>query len=336
MTLSPARHPVSESPMEWALGGAAFGVGIVVGLTGMGGGALMTPMLVLFFGVPPLAAVSSDLVASAVMKPVGSVVHLRHGTVNMSVVRWLMIGSVPSAFGAVLLLKTLGPDGRVQEAVKLGLGTALLLTAGLLAVRAVLRLVERARLRDGRTSPHPPDQDVRVRRSLTVALGAVGGMVVGLTSVGSGSIVIIGLMMLYPGLKAGQLVGTDLVQAVPLVAAAALGHSLFGDLDLAVTLPLVLGSVPGVYLGAQLSARLSGGFIRRALAFVLLASGLKMIGLDNRTTAVLLLLALVLGPLLWMWVRHRFGFTALARLRLRPRTWLGLDRPVRSRGALGR
>jgi len=291
---------------------AAFGIGIVVGLTGMGGGALMTPVLVLFFNVPPLTAVSSDLVASAVMKPVGSWVHLRHGTVNLRLVGWLVVGSVPAAFAGVLLLRALGDDARVQDAVQTALGVALLVTATGLVVRAYLRLLERARARDGRGAPLPTDRpSVVVRPVVTVLLGALGGLVVGLTSVGSGSLVIIGLMLLYPGLKASQLVGTDLVQAVPLVASAALAHTIFGDLDLAVTWPLLLGSIPGVWLGAQLSARTTGAFVRRALAFVLLASALKLLGVSTPVTGAVLAASLAVAPPLWMYVRHRHGFRAL-------------------------
>jgi uncharacterized membrane protein YfcA len=289
----------------------AFGIGIVVGLTGMGGGALMTPVLVLFFNVPPLAAVSSDLVASAVMKPVGSAVHLRHGTVNLSLVKWLVIGSVPSAFCGVLLLKTLGDNDSVQHNIKVALGAALLLTAALLVTRAYIRLVEKARTRDGYGPPLPRHRPDVVPRILpTLALGIVGGLIVGVTSVGSGSLIIVGLMLIYPGLKGSQLVGTDLVQAVPLVMAAVLGHYFFGAIDMAITWPLIIGSIPGVFIGAQLSSRLNGGLVRRALAFVLLASGLKMLGIDNVTTAVVLLATLVVAPPMWMLIRRRLGFPA--------------------------
>lgn len=292
---------------------AAFGVGIVVGLTGMGGGALMTPILVLFFNVPPLTAVSSDLVASAVMKPVGSAVHLRRGTVNLQLVKWLAIGSIPSAFCGVLILKALGDDQSVQAGIKLALGIALMITAVLLVVRAYMRLVERARTRSGSGPLLPQGRPEVVPKVLpTLLLGVGGGLIVGMTSVGSGSIVIIGLMMIYPGLKASQLVGTDLLQAVPMVAAAALGHMLFGSLDFGITLPLIIGSIPGVYLGAQMSSRLSGGLVRRALAFVLLASALKMLGVDNLTTGTILLVALLVAPVLWMFLRRRYGFPALA------------------------
>jgi uncharacterized membrane protein YfcA len=301
----------------WLIVGA-FAVGVVVGLTGMGGGALMTPMLVLFFGVSPLTAVSSDLVASAVMKPVGSIVHLRRGTVNLKLVGFLCLGSVPAAFCGVLILKSLGTEQSVQDGIKIALGVAILLTAALLMVRAYMRLVERARSRDGKGDPLPQERpDVRVRPIPTILLGVVGGLIVGMTSVGSGSLIIIGLMLLYPGLKASQLVGTDLVQAVPLVASAAIGHALFGDLDLGISLPLIIGSVPGALLGAVLSSRLPGGVIRRALAFVLLASGLKLLGASNELTGVLLVVALVGAPIVWMLIRRHHGFPALASVEIR-------------------
>jgi uncharacterized membrane protein YfcA len=295
------------------LAAASFGIGIVVGLTGMGGGALMTPVLVLFFGVPPLAAVSSDLVASAVMKPVGSVVHLRRGTVHLGLVKWLCIGSIPAAFGGVLIARSLGQGQEVQDVIRTALGLALLLAAAGLIVRAYLRLLEYARRRDGRADPLPQDRpSVVLRPYATIAIGAVGGLIVGLTSVGSGSLIIIALMALYPNLKASQLVGTDLVQAVPLVASAALGHLLFGDFHLDLTTSMLVGCIPGVWLGAHLSSRAPGGLVRRALAFVLLASALKLLNVSNQDTAIALALVLVVAPVLWMLVRRHHGFPALA------------------------
>lgn len=296
------------------LAAASFGIGIVVGLTGMGGGALMTPVLVLFFNVPPLAAVSSDLVASAVMKPVGSFVHLRRGTVNLGLVRWLCIGSIPGAFSGVLIAKALGGGEQVQQFIRVALGVALVLAAAGLIVRAYIRLAEHARQRDGRAAPLPlgPPR-VNLRPLPTAIVGVLGGVVVGLTSVGSGSLIIIALMVLYPTLKANELVGTDLVQAVPLVASAALGHLLFGDFHMDVTTSLLLGCIPGVWVGAHLSARAPGGLVRRALAFVLLASALKLFNVSNRATLIILALVLAIAPVLWMLVRRRHGFPALAR-----------------------
>lgn len=298
--------------MDWTLALGALAIGVVVGLTGMGGGALMTPMLVLVFGVSPLAAVSSDLAASAVMKPVGSLVHLRRGTVRLDLVRWLCLGSMPAAFAGVLVIRALGDGDGVTHIVQRALGVALIVAAAGLFVRAYLRLAERARNHAG-TRPADPvgTPAIMLRPVPTVLIGAVGGLVVGMTSVGSGSLIIIALMLLYPTLRASQLVGTDLVQAVPLVAAAALGHVIFGDFRLGLTGALLVGAVPGAWMGAQLSSRLPGALIRRVLAFVLLASALKLLGLGNLTTGLTLAAVLAFAPLTWMALRRRHGFAAL-------------------------
>lgn len=293
---------------------ASFGIGIVVGLTGMGGGALMTPLLVLFFGVPPLTAVSSDLVAAAVMKPVGSFVHLRQGTVNRQLVMWLCVGSIPAAFCGVLLLRSLGTGQQIQQRVQLALGVALLLAAAGLIVRAYVRLLERARHADGSAAPLSQGRPrVVVKVFRTILIGVLGGLVVGMTSVGSGSLIIIALMALYPALTASELVGTDLLQAVPLVASAAFGHILFGDFHIDLTVSLLVGSIPGVWLGAQVSARAAGGLVRRMLAFVLLASALKLLGTSNGVTGLVLGAALLAGPPLWILARKHYGLPALAR-----------------------
>jgi uncharacterized membrane protein YfcA len=249
------------------LGG--FLVGIVIGLTGMGGGALMTPLLVLVFGVQPLAAVSSDVVASLVMKPVGGGVHWRRGNVNRGLVKWLVAGSVPAAFLGVLLLRQLGAGEVLQGRVKIALGLAL----GIV----VLGLVVRPLLSRGRTGPEEAEPIV-VRPLPTMLIGVIGGLVVGLTSVGSGSLMIVMLLMLYPRLRLSELVGTDLVQAIPLVGSAALGHLLFGEFRLELTGTILLGSLPGVYIGARLSARASDRVIRPLLVVVLAASSMKLLG----------------------------------------------------------
>ncbi|MBN6051214.1 sulfite exporter TauE/SafE family protein, partial [Nonomuraea sp. RK-328] len=245
-------------------------VAVVVGLTGMGGGALMTPMMMLFFNVPPLAAVSSDLVASAVMKPVGSLVHLRRGTVNLRLVGWLCAGSVPAAFCGVFVARAFA----VGDGVKYALGIALLLAVAGLAAKTLL----------GGRGGTAEATEIAVRPIPTLLVGTVGGLIVGVSSVGSGSLIIVALIALYPMLKANQLVGTDLVQAVPLVTSAALGHILFGDFQLHLTVSLLIGSIPGVYLGARISSRAPGGLIRAMLAVVLLASALKLLNVDNTLT----------------------------------------------------
>jgi uncharacterized membrane protein YfcA len=266
-------------------------VGFVVGLTGMGGGALMTPILVVVFGIQPLAAVSSDLVAAVVMKPVGGAVHLRRGTVHMDLVRWLCLGSVPSAFAGVLILKAMGRGAVLQHRIELALGVALLVAASAIVAKSV---VQRQRATG---AVHA----IRVRRAPTVAIGVLGGLVVGMTSVGSGSLMIVLLLMLYPTLRASELVGTDLVQAVPLVASAALGHVLFGDFELSLTASLLLGSVPGVYFGARASASAPDHVIRPVLVLVLTLSGLKLLG--TPTGALAVCAGVGVGTLAWLAVR---------------------------------
>ncbi|MER7210997.1 sulfite exporter TauE/SafE family protein [Streptosporangium sp. NPDC000239] len=282
------------------LAAGSFIVAIIVGLTGMGGGALMTPMMLLFFNVPPLAAVSSDLVASAVMKPVGGVVHMRRGTVNLRLVGWLCAGSVPAAFCGVFAARAFGDGEQVQEVVKYALGVALLL--------AVVGLVTKAWMsRDDQGKASAELSSIVVRPIPTLLVGTVGGLVVGISSVGSGSLIIVALLALYPALKANQLVGTDLVQAVPLVASAALGHLLFGDFQLSITTSLLVGSIPGVYIGARISAWAPGGVIRALLAVVLLASALKLLGVGN--TALLWSVGgmSVVGAVAWSLLRNRGG-----------------------------
>jgi hypothetical protein len=141
----------------------------------------------------------------------------------------------------------------------------------------------------------------------TVVIGAVGGLVVGMTSVGSGSLIIVMLMLLYPSLRASELVGTDLVQAIPLVASAAVGHVLLGDFRLALTTSVIAGALPGVYLGARVSVNASPRLVRRALALVLLVSGLKLVQLGNVELVLVLVLALTAGPLFWRVVRATDG-----------------------------
>ncbi|HUR73542.1 MAG TPA: sulfite exporter TauE/SafE family protein [Sporichthya sp.] len=283
---------------------AGLFVGFIVGLTGMGGGALMTPVLVIFFSVNPLTAVSSDLVVSLVMKPIGGAVHARRGTVNVPLVSWLAVGSVPAAFGGVLLLRTIGgDDADLQSFVKTALGWALIIAAAGIVLKSLQTIRTKARAQE--YTPPP----VVVRPIPTVLVGIVGGVVVGMTSVGSGSLIIVALLFLYPGLKAGEIVGTDLVQAVPLVGAAAIGHILFGDFQFDVASSVLLGAIPGVYFGARVSAHASQSVIRRALVIVLTASALKLLGVGNGALLGWLATALVIGTLLWALVRHTQGLT---------------------------
>jgi uncharacterized protein len=248
-------------------------VGLLVGLTGAGGGALMTPMLILLFSVRPAAAISSDLVAAVVMRPVGAVVHLRKGTVNMRLVGLMTLGSVPMAFLGAYLLKLLGHTSSSQRNIEILLGAALLAGAAAMVVRFLL---------DQRSGPRTAKAaEVRIRPVPTVLIGMAGGLIVGLTSVGSGSLMIVLLLFTYPLLAAGQLVGTDLTQAVPLTAAAALGALTFGHVEFGVTASIIAGSVPAVLIGSLLSSRAPDRYIRPAITFVIFASGLKYVGVGT-------------------------------------------------------
>jgi uncharacterized membrane protein YfcA len=276
-------------------------VGLLVGMTGAGGGALMTPMLILLFGVKPTTAISSDLVAAVLMRPVGAAVHLKAGTVNMRLVRWMVLGSVPAAFLGAYLLHVIGHGKSAQNHVEVALGAALLVGAGAMLLRFVLDR-RAGNLRSAAIG------DVTVRALPTVAIGVIGGLIVGMTSVGSGSLMIVLLLFLYPRINANRLVGTDLTQAVPLTLAAALGALAFGHVSFALTTSIVIGSVPAVLIGSLLSSSVPDRLLRPVIAFVIFASGLKYVGLH--TTAL--------------------GWTLCAVLLAAGSWWLFYDRPRRA------
>jgi hypothetical protein len=277
-----------------ALAGAL--VGFTVGLTGMGGGALMTPILVLLFGVSPGTAVSSDLLTSLVMKPVGAAVHFRRGTVNWSLASWLAIGAVPAAFAGVFVLNELGTGEDVSRRIKTLLGWALVVAAVSMVTRAFLGARSKARAASGTATEVTP---LAVKRAATVLIGLAGGFIVGMTSVGSGSLMIVMLLLLYPRLSTKELVGTDLVQAVPLVGAATISHALFGSVDLAIATSLLIGALPAVYLGARVSAKAPDALIRPVLVIVLLSSALKLLDFSNTALAVAVALTVCVGAPLW-------------------------------------
>jgi uncharacterized membrane protein YfcA len=252
-------------------------VGFLVGMTGAGGGALMTPMLILMFGIKPSTAISSDLVAAVLMRPVGAAVHMKKGTVNYRLVGFMVLGSVPAALFGTYCLHLLGNSASAQKNIEIILGSALLLGAAAMVVRYYLDR-RSGQLRRGLIG------DLHVHPLPTVAIGVVGGFIVGMTSVGSGSLMIVLLLFLYPMLGANQLVGTDLTQAVPLTLAAALGALAFGHVEFAVTTSIVLGSVPAVFVGAMISSRAPDRYIRPVITFVIFASGLKYVGVG--TTAL--------------------------------------------------
>jgi uncharacterized membrane protein YfcA len=246
-------------------------VGLLVGLTGAGGGALMTPMLILLFSVKPAAAISSDLVAAVVMRPVGAAVHLHKGTVNLRMVglmtsarcRWR--SSARSCCGRWTAARL--PAARRDRC-------AACWSARPPWCSATYSTGGRARRTDA-------IREVTLRPVPTVLIGMIGGLIVGITSVGAGSLMIILLLFTYPLLSAGQLVGTDLTQAVPLTAAAALGALTFGHVEFGVTASIIVGSVPAVLIGSLLSSRAPDRYIRPAITFVIFASGLKYVGVPT-------------------------------------------------------
>ncbi len=269
-------------------------VGLLVGLTGAGGGALMTPMLILLFNVTPSSAISSDLVAAVLMRPFGAAMHLHKGTVNLRMVGWMVIGSVPMAFLGTYLLHLLGAGGTAaQTHVELVLGVALLIGAGAMVLRYVL----------DRRSGHKrlgTMSEITVRPLPTVAIGMVGGLIVGLTSVGSGSLMIVLLLFVYPLLGANRLVGTDLTQAVPLTMAAAAGALIWGSPVFGVTASIVIGSVPAVLVGSYFSSHAPDRYIRPIITFVIFASGLKYVGVPTSALGIILGTVLVVGLAVWL------------------------------------
>jgi uncharacterized protein len=268
-------------------------VGFLVGLTGAGGGALMTPMLILLFSVKPSTAISSDLVAAVVMRPIGAVVHLRKGTVNLRLVGWMVLGSVPMAFLGSYLLHLLGSASSAQKNVEIALGAALLVGAAAMVLRFILDRRQN-NVREGVV------HGLTTRPIPTVIIGMIGGLIVGMTSVGSGSLMIVLLLFLYPVIGANQLVGTDLTQAVPLTLAAALGALAFGHVEFGITSSIVIGSVPAVVVGSFLSSRAPDRIVRPAITFVIFASGLKYVGLGTTALGWVLCATLLAAGAIWL------------------------------------
>jgi len=234
----------------------------------------MTPMLILLFSVKPSTAISSDLVAAVVMRPFGAAVHFTKKTVNFRLVGWMVVGSVPMAFLGAYLLHLFGLGKPAQTNIEMALGAALLVGAAAMVLRFVLDR-RSGQARD--TAVHA----INVKPIPTILIGMVGGLIVGMTSVGAGSLMIVLLLFMYPVIGAKQLVGTDLTQAVPLSLAAAAGALIWGHVEMAVTTSLILGSVPAVLVGSFLSSRAPDKFIRPAITFVIFASGLKYVGVST-------------------------------------------------------
>jgi len=246
----------------------------MVGLTGMGGAALVTPMLVLFFNVPAAAAVSSDVVASAVMKPVGAFVHIRHRTVHWGIVIWLSAGSIPGVLIGTAIFSQVADTEGVEETVRVWIGIVLILALVAMLGRALVSArAERLRgpaVLEGIEAP--------VKIVPTVLLGLIVGILVGTTSVGSGSLVVTTMLLLYPLLRPSVLVGTDLTQAVPMLMVGAIAHAGIGGVDWAVTASLLVGQIPGVWIGARMSSRYDGLALRWLLMVILAAIAVRLLG----------------------------------------------------------
>jgi len=294
---------------------AAFLVGTVVGITGMGGGALMTPALI-FLGVGDASSVvTADLTAAAVYKSAGAAVHWREGSPNLRLAGFLITGSVPFAFLGPFLVRWVAPDTDIDTTLKRFIGLALLLAASTYAARLYIQLRRVVRTTNVKVS------EPVVRPIPTMAVGAVGGLLVGITSVGSGSVIMIALLMLYPTLSAVRLVGTDLVQAVPLVFSAAVANIIANGLDWGILIPLIIGSVPGSILGSKIAPRVPSSSIRRGIVVVLTVSGLALLdksgwwplGYHNGATShpITILLVgigiLIVLPLIWGLLRRNAG-----------------------------
>ncbi|HEX3737853.1 MAG TPA: sulfite exporter TauE/SafE family protein [Solirubrobacterales bacterium] len=270
-------------------------IGVLVGMTGMGGGSLMTPLLILIFGTSPTTAIGTDIFYSAITKMVGSWRHLRMGTVNMELVRWLSFGSVPAAVAGVALVSVVEhhvSEERLNSLVYAVLGGTLLMVGVVTLARALI-------LRDLIDERDRFEVETR-HKVAAVAIGATTGFVIGITSAGSGTVIAILLIAVYR-LAPKRVVGTDIVHAAILLSAAAAAHWVAGNIDFGLAANILIGSVPGVVIGSALSDRAPQGFIRTALGVVLIGSGVVTIQKGDPTVwpIAAAVAALLLGGVLY-------------------------------------
>src|SRR4051794_17304866 len=278
-----------------------FGVGILVGTTGIGGGSLMTPILILIFGFQPTTAIGTDLAYGAITKTVGGYRHWRQKTVDFGLSTWMAFGSVPAAIGGVAVLKLLqdqvGKDN-FDNTLLIAVAGALLLTGTVILARLVLPM-------GGRGERHTTPLERR-HKVAAVALGASVGFVLGVTSAGSGSLIAVGLIMLFR-LTPQRVVGTDVFHAAILLWAAALAHIVAGNVDFALAGTILIGSIPGVWIGSGLTVRLPVGVMRATLACVLVGAGLALLQKADvgLSTGVVIAVPVVIGAAAWLvkWVR---------------------------------
>jgi uncharacterized membrane protein YfcA len=257
-----------QNSLHYIFSGAL--VGLLVGLTGVGGGSLMTPILTLIFGVAPTTAVGTDLAFAALTKGFGTAAHRLHGNVKWDIVGLLCTGSLTTAIASILVLKQLGPISKDWvQIITFSIGISVLLTALSLTVRGkILEWV----IKNPTKMPHGVGLKI-----VTILIGGAIGILVTISSIGAGAIGATLILMLYPHLKTSEVAGTDIAYAVPLTAVAGFGHWWLGNVDFSLLFGLLLGSVPAIWLGAKLSSTLPEKFTRTALAITLLLVGIKLV-----------------------------------------------------------
>lgn len=259
--------------MPWAAAGIGIFVGFLVGLTGMGGGAMMTPLLLWTGWVAPTVAVGTDLVWNALTKTVGAAVHYKHRNVNLTLVWRLAAGSVPGALLGIYLLSLLKKSSGVQfvdHLIVRMLGAALILVAvGIIFKGYLHHWIPLSAQRSA--------TDENLRGWQVPLLGFIVGVLVSFTSVGSGSLIVTTLLLLFPGERLNRLVGSDVFHGVLIVGVAALGHWRLGDVNVPLVSSLLIGSIPGVWIGSYISSRIPEGALRPAVAALLFITGIKLV-----------------------------------------------------------
>ena len=257
-----------KDPMDWIAIASGFGVGAIVGMTGVGGGSLMTPLLLTVFKLNPAVAIGTDLWFAAITKTAGSVSHHQSGHVDWRITRLLLAGSIPASLATIALMHFTGITKGLASALTFSLGIALLLTAVTVAYKQVWHAVG---LRLERWIPESR------KPALTVVCGLILGVLVSLSSIGAGAIGATLIMLLYPRLESHRVVGTDIAHAVPLTLVAGIGYASLGHVDWSLLGALLMGSIPGIWIGAQLTRKMPETLIRVLLCGSLVTAGLKVI-----------------------------------------------------------
>jgi uncharacterized protein len=256
--------------MDWLYPLSGFIVGAMVGLTGMGGGSLMTPILILLFGVNAFTAVGTDLLYAAVTKTAGTAIHSRRGNVAWRIAALLATGSIPATVLTIWVLSSMPRhDPRAAGIISILAGVALIVASAAILFRQRIRRYALAHADDA--------VQTRYTAPITIALGALLGVLVPVSSVGAGALGVAVLLFLYPRLPAARIVGSDLAHAVPLTLVAGLGHWLIGDVDLQILGALLLGSLPGIFVGSYLAAQMADRILLRILSCILLLIGVRLI-----------------------------------------------------------